>query len=67
MRASSRKIKTHCTYYINASTFVKKKNLNKIIVVTFRSGRIYVVDTQKNPRAPSLHKVVEPADIVQKT
>lgn len=32
-----------------------------------RSSRIYVVDTVKDPRAPSLHKVVEPADIVEKT
>lgn len=38
-----------------------------MIVVTFRSGRIYAVDTQKNPRAPSLHKVVEPTDIVMRT
>lgn len=33
----------------------------------YRSGRIYAIDTQTNPRAPSLHKVVEPADIVRKT
>lgn len=26
-----------------------------------------MIDTQKNPKAPSLHKVVEPADIQQKT
>ena len=32
-----------------------------------RSGRIYAVDTQKDPRAPSLHKVVDPKDVVQKT
>ncbi|RXI00575.1 hypothetical protein DVH24_000809 [Malus domestica] len=31
------------------------------------SGRIYVIDTKTNPKAPSLHKVVDPADIVQKT
>lgn len=31
------------------------------------SGHIYVIDTQKDPRAPSLHKVVESADIEQKT
>ncbi|XP_042506200.1 selenium-binding protein 2-like [Macadamia integrifolia] len=31
------------------------------------SSRIYVIDTQKNPKAPSLHKVVESADIEQKT
>ncbi|KAK7838062.1 selenium-binding protein 1 [Quercus suber] len=33
----------------------------------FRSGRIYVIDTKTNSKAPSLHKVVEPEDIVQKT
>ncbi|XXG78661.1 hypothetical protein AAC387_Pa08g2561 [Persea americana] len=38
-----------------------------LILPSLISGRIYVIDTQKNPRAPSLHKVVEPADIVQKT
>ncbi|KAK1318653.1 Selenium-binding protein 1 [Acorus calamus] len=31
------------------------------------SSRIYVIDTEKNLRAPQLHKVVEPADIEQKT
>lgn len=34
---------------------------------SFRSGRIYAVDTLKDPRAPALYKVVEPADIIQKT
>ncbi|RWW11747.1 hypothetical protein GW17_00024623 [Ensete ventricosum] len=34
---------------------------------TDRSSRIYVVDTAKTPRAPSLHKVVEPTDILRKT
>ncbi|RWV88532.1 hypothetical protein GW17_00049372 [Ensete ventricosum] len=33
----------------------------------YASGRIYAVNTAKSPRAPSLHKVVEPEDIVQKT
>lgn len=36
-------------------------------ILSFRSGRIYVIDTKTNPKAPSLHKVVDPADIVQKT
>ncbi|KAK7247056.1 hypothetical protein RIF29_41932 [Crotalaria pallida] len=35
--------------------------------VIHRSGRIYVVDTKTNPRSPSLHKVVEPEDIISKT
>ncbi|XP_065026321.1 selenium-binding protein 2-like isoform X6 [Musa acuminata AAA Group] len=32
-----------------------------------KSSRIYVVDTTKTPRAPSLHKVVDPTDILQMT
>ncbi|KAL6009331.1 Selenocysteine insertion sequence-binding protein 2 [Asimina triloba] len=38
-----------------------------LILPSLLSGRIYVIDTQKDPRAPVLHKVVEPEDIVQKT
>ncbi|KAG4995622.1 Selenium-binding protein 2 [Glycine soja] len=38
-----------------------------LIAPALVSGRIYVVDVKTNPRAPSLHKVVEPADIIQKT
>lgn len=33
----------------------------------FRSGRVYAVDVLKDPRAPSLHKVVEPTEILGKT
>lgn len=32
-----------------------------------RSGRIYVIDTATNPKAPALYKVVEPEDIVRGT
>ncbi|CAL5413904.1 unnamed protein product [Camellia sinensis] len=32
-----------------------------------RSGRIYAIDTQENPRAPTLHKYVELTDIIRKT
>ncbi|XP_043694857.1 selenium-binding protein 1-like [Telopea speciosissima] len=38
-----------------------------LIMPAFLSGHIYVIDTQKNPRAPTLHKVVESTDIEQKT
>ncbi|KAF9606196.1 hypothetical protein IFM89_023651 [Coptis chinensis] len=38
-----------------------------LVMPSLVSGRIYVVDTQKNPKAPSLHKVVEPESIIQKT
>ncbi|KAM5554773.1 hypothetical protein ABKV19_022938 [Rosa sericea] len=30
------------------------------------SGRMYVIDTKTDPKAPFLHKVVDPEDIVQK-
>lgn len=32
-----------------------------------RSSRVYVVDTATEPRAPSLHKVVDPTEIAEKT
>ncbi|XP_050142818.1 selenium-binding protein 2 [Malus sylvestris] len=38
-----------------------------LVLPALISGRIYVIDTKTNPKAPSLHKVVDPADIVQKT
>ncbi|URE21576.1 selenium-binding protein [Musa troglodytarum] len=38
-----------------------------LVLPSLLSGRIYAVNTGKSPRAPSLHKVVEPEDIVQKT
>jgi selenium-binding protein 1 len=38
-----------------------------LIVPGLISGRIYVVDTKTNPKAPSLHKVVESEEIVEKT
>ncbi|KAM6565351.1 hypothetical protein CsatA_024479 [Cannabis sativa] len=38
-----------------------------LIVPGLFSGRIYVVNTKTNPKAPSLHKVVESEEIVEKT
>nr|AGV54618.1 selenium binding protein [Phaseolus vulgaris] len=38
-----------------------------LIVPALVSGRVYVIDVKTDPKAPSLHKVVEPADIIQKT
>lgn len=38
-----------------------------LILPSLVSGRIYVVDTKTNPRSPSLHKVVEPEEIISKT
>ncbi|KAK7400065.1 hypothetical protein VNO78_11264 [Psophocarpus tetragonolobus] len=38
-----------------------------LILPSLVSGRIYVVDTKIDPRSPSLHKVVEPDEIISKT
>ncbi|KAG6393036.1 hypothetical protein SASPL_147266 [Salvia splendens] len=38
-----------------------------LVLPSLLSGRIYAVDTQKDPRAPSLHKIVDPKDISEKT
>ncbi|KAL1059812.1 hypothetical protein V6Z11_1Z005000 [Gossypium hirsutum] len=38
-----------------------------LILPSLVSGRVYVIDTQKNPKAPSLQKVVQPEDIVKNT
>lgn len=32
---------------------------DKLILPALGSDRIYIVDTGKNPRAPSIHKVIE--------
>ncbi|XP_021749258.1 selenium-binding protein 1-like [Chenopodium quinoa] len=37
-----------------------------LVLPSLISGRVYIVDT-KNPKAPSLHKAVEPEDILAKT
>lgn len=34
---------------------------------SFSSGRIYVIDSLKDPRAPTFYKAVEPTDISGKT
>ncbi|XP_047973178.1 selenium-binding protein 1-like [Salvia hispanica] len=38
-----------------------------LILPSLLSGRIYAVDTQKDLRAPSLHKVIDPKEIIEKT
>lgn len=38
-----------------------------LVLPSLVSGRIYAVDTAKDPRAPTLHKAVEPEDILEKT
>ncbi|CAN8268651.1 unnamed protein product [Cochlearia groenlandica] len=38
-----------------------------LILPSLLSGRIYVVDTKTNPREPSLHRVVDPQEVLEKT
>ncbi|RLN21830.1 selenium-binding protein 1-like [Panicum miliaceum] len=38
-----------------------------LILPSLLSGRVYVVDTATDPRAPALHKVVQAEDIAEKT
>uniref|UniRef100_A0A8C4Q0N9 Methanethiol oxidase n=2 Tax=Eptatretus burgeri TaxID=7764 RepID=A0A8C4Q0N9_EPTBU len=39
------------------------KRRDKLILPSLISSRIYIVDTGKNPRSPSLHKIVEPTEV----
>ncbi|XP_078526811.1 methanethiol oxidase-like [Lissotriton helveticus] len=43
------------------------KMRNRLILPSLISSRIYVVDVGTNPRAPKLHKVVEPVDVYWKS
>ncbi|WMV48348.1 hypothetical protein MTR67_041733 [Solanum verrucosum] len=38
-----------------------------LVLPSLISGRIYAIDTQKDPKAPSLYKVVQPDDVIKKT
>ncbi|XP_047308683.1 selenium-binding protein 1-like [Impatiens glandulifera] len=38
-----------------------------LVLPALVSGRIYAIDTLNDPRAPTLHKTVEPEDIISKT
>ena len=38
-----------------------------LFLFLWRSGRIYAIDTKTDPKAPSLYKVVEPKEILEKT
>ncbi|XP_070353011.1 methanethiol oxidase isoform X1 [Equus asinus] len=42
------------------------KSRNKLVLPSFISSRIYVVDVGTEPRAPKLHKVIEAKDIHEK-
>ncbi|XP_003384485.1 PREDICTED: selenium-binding protein 1-like isoform X1 [Amphimedon queenslandica] len=43
------------------------KKRNKLIMPSLASTRVYVIETGTNPKEPSIHKVVEPDDIIKKT
>lgn len=43
-----------------------KKKRNRLILPALISSRIYVVDVGTNPRAPQIHKMVEPDDLHSK-
>nr|XP_060614059.1 methanethiol oxidase-like [Anolis sagrei ordinatus] len=40
---------------------------NCLVLTGMLSGRVYVVDTGSDLRAPSLHKIIEPREIIKKT
>ncbi|XP_027717373.1 methanethiol oxidase [Vombatus ursinus] len=42
------------------------KSRTKLILPSLISSRIYVVDVDSNPRAPKLHKIVEPTEVMSK-
>ncbi|ESO98803.1 hypothetical protein LOTGIDRAFT_203681 [Lottia gigantea] len=43
------------------------KSRNRLILPCLNSDRIYVVDTGTDPKAPKIHKIVEPNEIHSKT
>ncbi|XP_062512105.1 methanethiol oxidase-like [Corticium candelabrum] len=45
----------------------EKRHRNRLILPSLVSSRIYVVDTGSDPRAPSMHKVVDPEELKSKT
>ncbi|EYU32716.1 hypothetical protein ABFS82_14G038900 [Erythranthe guttata] len=38
-----------------------------LVLPSLVSGRIYAIDTLKDPKAPSLYKIVDPKEVIQKT
>jgi selenium-binding protein 1 len=49
---------------MSGHAFLKRRYL---IIPGIRSSRIYVVDTQPDPRKPTLAKVIEPEEVLKKT
>lgn len=40
---------------------------NRLVMPSLGSGRIYIFDVETNPRAPSIYKIVEPEEVIDKT
>ncbi|XP_057766205.1 selenium-binding protein 2-like [Salvia miltiorrhiza] len=51
----------------NACSSCHQATRRFLILPSLLSSRLYVVETLKDPRAPSLHKIVEPHTILHKT
>ena len=43
------------------------KKRNKLILPSLVSSRVYVIDTGTDPRAPTIHQVIEPSEIEKVT
>ena len=53
--------------HVHHVTMIQDKSRQYLILPGVRSSRLHIVDTATDPRAPSLHKVVEGDDIKEKT
>ena len=49
---------------MSAHTFLRRRYL---VIPGLRSSRIYIVDTQPDPRRPTIAKVIEPEEVIAKT
>ena len=49
---------------LSGHAFLKRRYL---IIPGIRSSRLYVIDTQPDPRRPSIAKVIEPEEVLRKT
>ncbi len=49
---------------MSGHTFVRRRYL---VIPGIRSSRIYIVDTQPDPRRPTIAKVIEPEEVMRKT
>ena len=49
---------------MSGHAFLKRRYL---VIPGIRSSRIYIVDTQPDPRRPTIAKVIEPEEVVRKT